>query len=878
MKHPTGHTPPKWASRLLEWYCKPELLEDLQGDLHEYFDRNLATKGLKRARINFVLDVFKFMRPYTIKRPTAIYQLTQKTMLTNHIKITFRNLVKNKTFSLINIGGLSISMVICLLSISFISELNSYDKFNVNHKRIYRVQSAYQRSGQPVLNLASSSVYAAKKIKSAFPEVEDLTLVTYGFEGNALTANNDYVSLNGHWATESFLNVFSFDLKQGNSATALKEPYSLILTERIATSLFGHTQAIGKTVKLQNDQEYKVTGIMADVPTNSHIQFEVLCSFKTKEIEERNNERFDSWTSLFNHYTYLLLPDNADTEALETKLINLSEEENAKVTNRNIVLGLQPLDKIAIGTPLMNDLGFSMDQEVVYMVIGLTFIILLSACFNYTNLSIARSFKRTREIGVRKAMGSTRGQISWLFLTEAIVISILALAIAYPIFEITKGQVLSFDSELQQAISFEMSPRLFLIFVGFALLTGLMAGLLPAILLSKTKVINALKGVFSRISTASSWNMRKALLVVQYTLSLGFILATTISYSQYKYALDYDLGYQTFGIVNLALNDQDAQTVINEFSKHPRVLEISKSMLTLGTGRYLDFYGYYQNPSDSSQVSYNIVDENYLPLHDFEFMAGSNFDKESELAGQSGIIVNEVLLKRFGINSATEALGEQIVLSGNKYSIQGVVSDFHSSSLSDEIMPFAFLSTGGFPNAARTLNLKISNDNLTETMSDLKEALSTIDKAAVFEADFYDEQIKQTYVSFFSIFKIVSILATIAISIAALALLGMAIYTTEIKLKEISIRKVLGAQSKHLAYQLSKGFLYPLILSTVIAIPLTYFVFDEFILDGISYSAPIGIIELFGGLAILTLIVVLTVSGQIFKSVRANPSATLRSE
>lgn len=872
---PEYRQPPKLGERFLSWFCKPELAEAISGDLIEDFNDHLSQYGHSKARIYYWYSLIRFLRPFAVKKlfKTRINNI----MFKNDLRSASRNLVKHKLFSFINIVGLGISMAICLLSISFITEIYSYDSFNTKGDRIFRLTSQYQRFGQPVFNLASSSVYAGKRVQELFPGIEETTLLTYDFGGAAKTGNDDIVSIKGLWASGSFFSVFSYPLIEGNPQTALKEPYSIVLTEEAAIKIFGRTSVVGETVSFDGSGDYVVTGLLENTPTNSHLQFEALGSYSTKEIQERENPRFESWASPFLNYTYLLLSDADQRAPLEQMLERFSQEENAPLTDREIQLGLQPLNEVVVGTPLMNGIGFAIEEKTVLLVGGLTLIILLSACFNYANLALNRALRRMREIGIRKTMGATTKAIFRQFLVEALLISQISLAFAYLIFELIKQQVLSFDPEIQQSVSFDTSPKLYVYFVLFALIVGTLAGSFPALMLSKVGIVKGLKGTVSKSSSLRVF-ARKSLLLLQYALSLAFILAAIISNNQYKYALNYDLGYETEQIINIPLNGNDPQTAMNEFAKIPEVEAISRSFLTLGTGRYVEYVGRYDKTADSAVVHYNIVDDQYLPLHDFELIAGENFRPAGEASSGNRIVVNETLLRQFGLGTPAEAIDELFTLSNTNYRIVGVVRDFHSLSLSEEIVPFAFIEGASLSRLPWKLNLKVNTHDLNSTMAKMEQAWNRLDTSQPLEAAFYGDQIKSTYSNFLSILSLVSALALVAISIATLGLLGMAVYTAETKLKEIGIRKILGAPLRHLSFIMTKGLLFPILLSILIALPVTYWVFSEYLLNEIAYRADIGLSELLSSVAIVLLLSILTIGSQTLKTTMANPADTLRSE
>ncbi|NOS91056.1 MAG: FtsX-like permease family protein, partial [Cyclobacteriaceae bacterium] len=448
--------PPAWATKLLAWYCKPELLEDLQGDLNEYFDRHVKEKGVRKARIIYTLDVIKFFRLYTIRKPEFINLLISWIMIGSYIKTSGRSIVRNKLFSAINIIGLAVSMSVGLVLIAILSDVLSYDKFHTNYDRIHRVLSRYEYLGDKGNNfMATTSLKAGRLIKEEFTGVEEVAILQSGFQGDAKVGEK-IIPLNGFWANDSFFKVFSFELLHGNAATALKEPFSMIITETAAKKLFGNEEAIGKVVILNNDKSYTITGIVKEPPFFSHIHFEMLGSLSTRETDTKALENELAWDNVWNTWVYLVLPQNANIPLLKTNLDQLSKREDPSVKNTHIELDLQPLSNIMFRDSLGNQMGPVLGSTLLWVFGGLCFVVILSACFNYTNLSIARSLKRTREVGIRKVIGAMRSHVVTQFIVEAVIISISALLIGLLLFFVLRPHFLSIEPDIQKMFTLHL--------------------------------------------------------------------------------------------------------------------------------------------------------------------------------------------------------------------------------------------------------------------------------------------------------------------------------------------------------------------------------------------------------------------------------------
>jgi putative ABC transport system permease protein len=449
--------PPKWAARFLNWYCKKEIVEDLEGDLNEYFERNVKSKGVRKAKLIYLIDVLKFLRPYTIRKPKFVNLLIQWVMIGSYIKTSGRTLVRNSLFSSINIVGLAISMSVGLMMISMLSDLFSYDKFHVNRERIYRVVSQYQYLDRADdSRYASTSLRAANAIKESFTGVEKVVILRNAFDGD-VKFSEKVVSLSGKWANENFFSVFTFPMIDGDPLKALKDPYSVVLTETASKKLFGDAEAIGKAITIpEQEHEFIVTGVMKDVPLFSHMRFDLLASFSTREIVSKNPEKELSWDNMWNHYAYLLLPENADLVALQKNLNALCAKENATVKNTTIRLALQPMNEIALGEEMNNSIGPVMAKSNVWMIGVLSFIVILSACFNYTNLSIARSLRRSREVGIRKVVGALKSHVLVQFVIEAVMIALIALAFSFLMFMLLRPYFLSLDYTYNEMLALDL--------------------------------------------------------------------------------------------------------------------------------------------------------------------------------------------------------------------------------------------------------------------------------------------------------------------------------------------------------------------------------------------------------------------------------------
>jgi ABC-type antimicrobial peptide transport system permease subunit len=861
--------PPRLATRFLHWYCRPNLVEDLEGDLNEFFDRNVKSKGATSAKIIYILDVFKFLRIYTVRKPQSLNLLIQWIMIGSYIKTSSRSIVRHKLFSTINIVGLAVSMSVALVIVACVMDLHSFDDFHEKKDRIYRVITTNH-----TMALASTSVKAGKKIKETISGIETLSLLRRGF-GGTVALDKISVPIQGIWADESFFKIFSFPFLHGNPVTALKEPYSMVLTEQSAKKIFGMTEVLGRSLKL-DELNYVVTGVLKDIPRLSHLQFEALGSFATVELQQPDTDGgFMNWESVYMNYVYIVLPEQARIQTLETNLHNLCRGENSASNNAKISLSLQPLKDIVLGKRLVNQIGPVMSSLAIWILGGLGVIVILSACFNYTNLSIARALRRSREVGIRKVIGASKGHVFSQLMTESVIIAMVALIFAFVIFLFLRDQFLSLDNFVQNIFSLSLSFKVVIGFIILGLAVGLIAGLLPALFFSNLNSARVLKDVTS-VRVFRHVNLRKSLMVVQYIFSLIFITATVVGYKQYKSFLTYDLGFTTENIINIPLQGNKASVVKKELLEMPEVSGVSQSLIIMSLGNIFGSTIKYNN--DSIGVWSNFVDEYYLPLHKHDFVAGKNFTSLPEAAEEQEVIINEQALHRFNIanGDAAGALGEQINIDGKDLKIVGIVENFHYETLEDNIEPMVFRY---FTNKAYGyLNVKVATTNWADTRSQIEKAWQKVDKIHPLEAKFYDDQLEAAYGQFSMMLKILGFLGLLCVCIASMGLFGMVVFTTETRLKEISIRKVCGASEIMVVVLLSKGFLTLLSIAALIALPVTYVFFEKVILNNFAYHEPVGFLETVAGLVGVMALAMLMVLSQTVKVARSNPADVLKVE
>lgn len=874
MKVPRSIKPPAWATRLLNWYCRQELVEDLEGDLNEYFERNLESKGPIRAKFIYIIDVLKFIRAYTIRKPSPSNTMSELIVFHNYFKTSLRNIAQNKLFASINIVGLAVSMCVGLILISLTAELKSFDNFHIHAERVFRVNNVLRGRDGSSYNYASTSILTGRKIKESVTGVEQVVILNRGFNKD-IQYQDKIIPLKGFWADESFFQIFSFGLLSGNAATALKEPNSVVLTKSSAMKLFGEADVVGKFVQIDS-ANYAITAVIKDPPLNSHMRFDMLGSFSTIDAAntvEQNN--WLKWDNMWGNYVYILLQEKYDLAAIEKSLARISEEGNRTIENNQISLYLEPLREIALSRNMSNSIGPTVDKSAIVTIGILTLIVVISACFNYTNLSIARALRRTREVGIRKVIGASRRQVFNQFVFESTMIATLSLGLAYVLFLLIRPEFLAMGGSFQDMITLRPTVETYLYFIAFAVMVGVLAGLLPASFFSKINPARILKDS-SSLKLFGHVNLRKSLVIFQYTLSILFIVAVSIGYKQYRYSLNFDLGFKTQNIYTLAIQGNNPDHLIKDLSELPEVKQISKAHHVSSVGANYTGNVKYNEAADSTLIHYNYIDQEYLSLHQHKLIAGENFKPVlSAVKEQHEIIINQRTVKWMQLSDPHQAIGEELVIDGQKNIIVGVVEDFHYERINYPIQNFAFRYD---PKQFQIVSLKIESTDVLATIDKIQAVWKKFDKVHPMSGKFYQDYIHDAYGKLSWILKIVGTIAFLTISIASLGLLGMVIFTTEKRLKEIGIRKVLGATEGNLVFLMSKGFLSLLIVSSAIAIPTAYYFMDSIVFGKIVYRAPIVFMDLAMGTLVVMGIAILTIGRQTLKIARTNPAETLKNE
>jgi putative ABC transport system permease protein len=876
-----NHQPPKLARKLFEWYSGYAHVDDLLGDMDEWFHKTVETKSVFKAKLLYWKQVLQLLFSYALRKrkkqsqhgpfATSSWSLA---IIKNYFVVASRGLYRQKYFTIVNVAGLAVGMSVSLLLITMIAFVSTYDNFHADKDRIYRVIASYSK-GEREFNMASAPAALANRLEADIPEIERITRISSNYYGEVLSKSEN-VTLRGYYADPEFLNIFSFDLVEGDKLTALQKPRSLILTQSTVKKIFGDEPALGKSLEISEQGSYEITGIMKDPPLNTHLVFESLVSSATLPTDSQTDIiKYNDVFSYGLEFVYFVLREGSETDKIESYL-NQVAAEVSKTSDAYITYHLQSLNSITPGPDLSTmtgGLGPQWDLTGFYIFGTICLLILLPACFNYTNISIARAIKRAKEIGLRKTMGGQRDQIFFQFITETVVVTTISLIGALLLFFVVRKE---FQSMMVAASSLDLSLTWTIVglFLLFAIVTGIIAGVAPAFFFARLNPIQALKSQSSSKIFSGMW-VRKGLTVFQFMLSFGFIVAIIVFSRQYQYSMNYDFGFDRENMLDVQLQNVEPGLFESEYSKISSIQSISYSSGVLGL-RHSDGDAWMQPEGlqDSVKVNQMFVDNHYIANLNLEFLAGKNFPSVAWTHEQY-LIVNEQFLKSTNLGSATEAIGKVVRVDNQDLEIIGVLKDFHFSSLRTPIKSFAFRTNPRFYSYA---NLKVSFTDAFAGISEMESLWKKIGHGTAFRADFMKDEINSAYQFYNTLMKIIAFLGLLAISISLLGMLGMVVYTSETRTKEVGIRKVLGASVAGITLLLSKDYLKLMGWAFVLAIPITVLIIDKMLSEMQYYSVRLTAWDVLGGMFILMALGLLTISTQTVKTASTNPAETLKSE
>jgi putative ABC transport system permease protein len=815
-------------------------------------------------------------------------------MFRNFIKVGLRTLWKNKTFSFINIFGLAASMSVCLLIMLMLADQKEYDQFHQDKELIYRILTDH---GKKPTHYATSPQATANTLLDEYQIIDKSTGIHMGVGGDA-TYEGKTMAMRGFFADPGFFDVLSFEVIKGNQNLALSQPRSIVITSDFATDLFGNADPIGKSISfddrglphleiggLDNPPvkwgEFLVTGVVEVENIKSHLKFDALMSTATMAsliAEGLIEDKIENWSYYYDTYTFVKLKAGKTEADLQNALDDLVSRKYADMEDfKELSLTTQKLTAITPGKFLNNMASFRLPLEAYYFLSFLALVIMISACLNYTNLSIARALTRSREIGIRKVTGALRKNLILQFLGESVLTSFLALALGILMLKIMKPVFMSLWINKYLNFNLTENIQVFVNFVVFAVFIGLIAGIVPSLHLSKFQPIKVLKSNFG--NHMGKIGLRKVLTISQFVVSLFFIVTAILIVRQTRHYIQFEHGFTTANMINIELQGNDFDLVANEFRSIPGISNISACQHLPASGISMSSSLRLEGSEDEYQnMGSFYVHPGFLENLDLEIISGANFEEYNRSETEKSVIINETAVRDLGFEAADEAVGKLVEVEGldQLVFIAGVVKNFQFRlpMFDEQIGPLVFRNGAGH---FSYINLKVNSIDSKTVVSDLKQEWSKIDPIHDFEYSYFDEQMANNYQLLTDVISVIGFFAFISISIACLGLLGIATYTVERRIKEVGIRKVLGAGEYRIAYLLSGSFIKMLLISIVIASPLVYFLNDLW-LQEFAHRISYGFGTIFSGALIMLVLGLITIGSQTWRIAKTNPADTLRSE
>lgn len=803
-------------------------------------------------------------------------------MLRSIIVTAFRNIVRNRSFSLINLFGLSVGMSLGLLIIMIIKEQYSFDSFHNDTERIIRVNTRAFRVSGGSEDYASVPLPVGSALMDDYSFVDKVVRINNNLNGDAVWGNVN-VPMEGFFTDQSFFEVFNFPFEKGNPATALKEPNGIVLTKETAERIFGKSEPLGQTISLKGTGEFKVTGVLKKFIKKTHFEFEAIASMDMLPVLEKQgiiHASIENWNNYYSNYVYVKLKEGHMPVELNQALDEIYHKNytglKLETRDKGYEFFLMALKEITPGPELSNQMGRGLPSEVLILIGSLAAIVMVMACFNYTNLMIAKSISRAREIGVRKAIGAQRWHVFAQFVGEAVVFSFFALVISYLLLQALKPAFMQLHITQEFSVNLDEDVSHYMYFMAFALVVGIIAGVLPASYLSAFRPVKVLKDS-GNLKVYSRLTFRRVLMVIQFALSLFFIIFVSIVYRQIDYMFNKDYGIREDNIINVRLQGMEFQKLANEVRQFPGVVGVGAVSHALGT--WADGSSDYKRTRDEEPFVMRdfFVDNNYLDNLGVELIAGKNFSPDTEGPFEKNVILNETALKQFSFENAVSAIGQTIYTDDSvMLTVAGVVHDFHFRPLNYEIGPVAFRYN---PARASILSMRIAPSEKERIVASLGAVWKSLDPVHPLEWIMMDEEIDNAYElsGFTDIIKVVGYIAFLAISLACLGMLGMAMYAIQTRVKEIGVRKVMGASVYQVTLLLSRTFMYLIAVAVVVAVPASFFLGDAF-LSNYAYRITISPWLMLFGITIVLGLGLITICSQTMKAAATNPVKSLRYE
>ncbi|CAA9313917.1 MAG: Acidobacterial duplicated orphan permease (function unknown) [uncultured Cytophagales bacterium] len=868
--HPTP-SPPRWARRLLSWWGDPATLEEVQGDMLELYAHWEQTLGTRKARRRYSLTVLGLLRPFAKRNPypTNPNPFLPFAMLSNYLLVAWRNLRRYKGYSLINIGGLSVGLAVALLIGLWVHHEYSYDAFLPEGGQLYQVRRNFNNNGD-TLTFASTSLRLAEALRNQVPEIE--YVAECGWAGNAgITVGDMKTYVNGKHVGSDFLIMFRYPLLQGNAESVLRDPYSIVLSESTARAFFGNENPVGKTVRFDNESDLRVTGILKDLPSNSSMQFDFLVPFSHLEAVDPSVKAARSGSFARNQFNlFVKLKPGVSQAQVAPKIALIQHTETGNSNAMNSVVILQPLRNWHLYSNYVNGRETAGLLTYVRMFTLVGILVVVIAAINFVNLTTARSAKRAREVGIRKAIGSRRGQLIVQFLTESLLLTLAAFGLSLLM---VWGLLPAFNAMLGKPLAIPYGSAAFwLVVLGGIGVTSVLAGGLPALYLSSFEPVKVLKGAL-RVGPAAAWP-RKVLVVTQFSCSIALIMGAVVIYQQIEHARNRPTGYNINRLLVTHTNSELSRnyTIVKDELLRGGIVE----SVTQATSPATDIWWHGgldrwpgQMANENVEMGFIKTGTDYLETMGMTLAAGRDFRHEHDT---SSTILNETAVKLLRLK---DPIGQRVSWQGREYTIAGVAKDALMQNPFAAAEPIMFTcSPEPMPVMLYRLSPRIAT---SEALSRMTALFGKYNPAYPYNYSFADQDYAEKFNLELLIGKLAGIFAGLAIFISSLGLFGLAAYMAEQRTKEIGVRKVLGATVMSIWGLLSKDFMGLVLIAFVIATPTASYFLESWLAQYDYRTALSWWVFAAVGIAAVA-ITLLTVSYQSIKAALRNPVKSLRTE
>lgn len=862
-------TPPALALRFFRWYCHPRMVGYIEGDLMEVYVQRLQQHGKRKANFRFIIDVLLLCRPGIIRPATPYQNQNSFDMFKNYFSVMLRVFNKEKLYSTINILGLALGFTSCLMIYLFIRDELSYDKFHPDADRIYRVSAAYMRQGvwEPY---ATNAWKTAELLRTNFSDIEKMVRIS---TNQALFEYGDkrIFEQNMAWVDDTFFEVFNFPLVKGNPADALKGSDKVVISESTAKKYFGTDDPLGKVFTFNDGaQQLQVSGVMRDMPSNAHFHLDILVAGENlRQVAPPALFTNVGWDS---QYVYIKAGPGFDPARMEAAFPDFINGNLDFWTTESFKLFLQPLLSIHLHSNIGLELEPNGSINQVYIFSAIALFVLVIACINYMNLTTAKAARRAKEVGMRKALGARKSDLVSQFLSESMIMTLLAMSIAFVLALLLLPEFNQFaGKQIDTRILF--SSEILLSLLGASLAIGLLSGVYPSFIMSSFRPANNAKGI--AVSGNAGVMLRKGLVVLQFVISIGLIAASAIAFQQWNFLKNKDVGYNKETLLSIPLQTMDlnlVNTFKNELLASGSVKKVGFSDMQM-PGWISHSTGYTaQDVEQDAEVNKSMkiirIDADFLSTIETQLLAGRDL---LPAADTSSIILNESAVEQLGWK---DPLGKWMEVGEKRYFVVGLLKDFHFETLYRKIPPIIFIPS---VNQFSWAYVRVDQRDMEATLRHVERIYSKYVTNRDFTYTFVDDDIAKQYTAEQKFTEVFTLFTFLGIAIACLGTFGMISFNAERKSKEIGIRKVLGASVGNVSFLLVREFIVLLIVASCIAWPLTWYFLNAW-MEKFVYRTTIGPVPFIIATLLAALIIILTTGFRALKAALVNPVYSLRDE